>query len=290
MTGLSTLHCAICKRSNQTLHWHTDKETSAIWVYCVGKCQRGYSIRDYCYTAGIDFKEFLRGDFDFQEAKPNEVNKLDWPAHFIPMSDPRAKKGVEYIKSRSLSLRGDMYYDVEREAIVFPYYWEDVFVGAQTRLIKPWNNNGDKVKMLTLPGTRLGLVFYNWNQAPFVTDIKGIVVCEGAINALSIQQTLDYSFGGVLKNPFKVVATSGCGTTKHQLEKLKEFKKAGKKIIVAFDSDEPGLKGVKKLIDADVATHHALTTDTDKDWNDILKENGHKQTAKIFMSSITSVS
>lgn len=290
MTGLSTKHCAICKRPNQTLHWHTDPDTGDIWVWCNGRCQRGYSLRSYCHTAGIDLGEFLNGEFDFQEATPNEVSRLEWPQYFVSLSDPRAKKGVEYIESRGLEVKGDMYYDIDKEAIVFPYYYSSVFVGAQTRLLQPWvDKDGDVTKMLTLPGTRLGLVFYNWNQEPFVTNIKGVIVCEGAFNAITIQQVLDKSFGGVLRNPFKVVATSGCGTTKHQLEKLAELKEAGKKIIVAFDSDEPGLKGVRKFIESGVATHHALTADTDKDWNDILKEEGFENTAKIFMASIQKV-
>lgn len=290
MSGLSTQHCKICNRQNRTLHWHTDKESGDIWVYCVGKCQRGYSLRSYCYTAGIDLNDFLKGDFDFQEATPNEVSRLDWPAHFVSLSDPRAAKGVEYIKSRGLNLNLDAYYDLERDSIVFPYYFSSVFVGAQTRLLTPWlNKDGDLTKMLTLPGTRLGLVFYNWNQDAFVTNIKGVVICEGAFNAIALQQALDTSYGGVLKNPFKVVATSGCGTTKHQMEKLKELKDAGKKIIVAFDSDEPGLKGVKKLVGAEIATHHALTGDTAIDWNDVLKLHGATETARIFIKSITKV-
>jgi hypothetical protein len=288
MSGLSTLHCQICKRPNQTLHWHTDPDTGKIWCWCNGRCQRGYSLRDYCYTSGIDLSEFLKGDFDFAETKPNEVNKLEWPAHFIPLSDPRAEKGREYIKSRGLELRGDMYYDMEKEAIVFPYYFGNVFVGAQTRLIEPWSTVEGEVKMLTLPGTRLGLVFYNWNQSPFVTDVKGVIVTEGAFNALSIQQNLDKLYGSVLKNPWKVVATSGCGTTKHQLEKLKELKDAGIKIVCAFDSDEAGLKGLSKLSKADALTHYALTQDTEQDWNDVLIEkNG--DFAKHFLSSIKTV-
>lgn len=287
---MNTKKCLICKRPNNTLHWHTDPDNGDIWVWCNGKCQRGYSLRSYCHTAGVDLNEFLAGDFDFQEATPNEVSRLDWPQHFVSLSDPRAKKGVDYIKSRGLELKGDMYFDIESEAVVFPYYFSSVFVGAQTRLLKPWvNKDGEETKMLTLPGTRLGLVFYGWNQDPFVTNVKGVVVCEGAFNALSIQQALDKAYGGVLKNPFKVVATSGCGTTKHQIEKLKELKEAGKKIIVAFDSDEPGLKGVRKMIQAEVATHHALTGDTAIDWNDVLKENGPKEAAKIFMKSITEI-
>lgn len=282
--------CLICKRPNDTIHYHTDPDTGEIWLWCNGKCQRGYGIRQYCHLAGVDLVEFLKGDFDFQEAPPNEVNKLDWPQTYISLSDPRAKKGVDYIKSRGLDLKGDMYYDTEREAIVFPVYYSSVFVGAQTRLLEPWiNEEGDEIKMLTLPGTRLGLVFYGWNQDPFVTNVKAIVVCEGAINALSIQQSLDKVYGGVLKNPFKVVATSGCGTTQHQLDKLREFKDAGKKIIVAFDSDEPGLKGVKKFIDSGVATHHALTGDTAMDWNDVLQDVGFEVCAKRFMQSVQEV-
>lgn len=288
--SINNKKCLICKRPNNTLHWHCDKDTNEIWVYCVGKCQRGYSLRSYCYTAGIDLKDFLAGDFDFQEAAPNEVSRLDWPQSYVSLSDPRAKKGRDYIVSRGLEIKGDMYFDLESEAIVFPYYFSSVFVGAQTRLLRPWvNKDGEETKMLTMPGTRLGLVFYGWNQDPFVTNVKGIVVCEGAFNALSIQQALDHAYGGVLKNPFKIVATSGCGTTKHQIEKLKELKDAGKKIIVAFDSDEPGLKGVKKMIDAEVATHHALTGDTAIDWNDILKDSGPEETARIFIKSITEV-
>ena len=283
---MNTKKCLICNRPNDTLHWHTDPDTGDIWVWCNGKCQRGYSLRSYCHTAGVDLQEFLSGDFDFQEATPNEVTRLDWPQHYVSLSDPRAIKGAEYIKSRGLELKGDMYFDLEKEAIVFPYYYSSVFVGAQTRLLTPWiNKDGEETKILTMPGTRLGLVFYNWNQDPFVTNIKGIIVCEGAFNVLSIQQSLDKAYGGVLKNPFKVVATSGCGTTKHQMEKLRELKEAGKKIICAFDSDEPGLKGLSKLRKEDVITHYALVDDITKDWNDILVEQ-KDNFAKHFLDCI----
>ena len=181
-----------------------------------------------------------------------------------------------------------MYYDTQREAIVFPYYYENVFVGAQTRLITPWERDGETVKVLTLPGTRLGLVFYNWNQSPFVTNIKGIILCEGAFNVLAIQQSLDKLYGGVLKNPWKVVATSGCGTTKHQMEKIAELKEAGIKVVCAFDSDEPGLKGLTKLRKEDVITHYALVEDTAMDWNDMLKEKG-EEFAQYFLNRIVKV-
>jgi hypothetical protein len=286
---MNTKKCLICKRHNDTIYWHTDEDTGAIWCWCSGKCQRGYSLREYCHIAGVSLTEFLKGDFDMTQAKSNEVSRLEWPQHFIPLSDPRAEKGIGYVKSRGLHIKGDMYYDMEREGIVFPYYYESIFVGSQTRLIEPWERDGEIVKMLTLPGTRLGLVFYNWNQGPFITNIKGVVVCEGAFNALSIQQSLDIFYGGVLKNPWKVVATSGCGTTQHQLDKLVYLKDAGIKIVCSFDSDDAGMKGLHKLNKAQAITHYSLTEDTDLDWNDVLKTHGHKDTASMFIKNIKSL-
>ena len=192
---MNTKKCLICKRNNDTIYWHVDEDTGGIWCWCTGKCQRGYSLREYCHAAGIDLNDFLKSDFEMTKASPNEVSRLDWQPQFLPLSDPRAKDGVEYIKQRGLEPKGDMYYDCEREGIVFPYYYESVYVGSQTRLLVPWENKEDKIKVITQPGTRLGLVFYNWNQGPFVTDIKGVVVCEGAFNAISIQQSLDKIYG-----------------------------------------------------------------------------------------------
>lgn len=287
---MNSKKCLICKKSNNTLHWHTDPDTNAIWVWCIGGCQRGYSLQSYCHTAGVNLTEFLKGDFDFQEAKPLEVTRLEWPTSYISLADPRAEEGVKYLKGRGVEIKGDMYYDLEKEAIVFPYYVGNTFCGAQTRLLKPWTNaDGDTTKILTMPGTRLGLVFYNWNQDAFVTNIKAIVICEGAINAISIQQALNNMYGGILKNPFKVVATSGCGTTHYQMDKLKEMKDAGKKIIVAFDSDEPGMKGLNKMIKHEVATHYAITGDSAIDWNDIVGTQGGKFLADFFIKNIKDI-
>lgn len=283
--------CGICRRPRDTVHWHADEKKQNIWCWCNGKCQRGYSLKDYVEQSGLNLEDFLNGDFQFLETKPNEVNRIEWPSSFIPLSDPRAAAGVNYIKSRGLEPKGDMYYDMAKEAIVFPYYYGNVFVGAQTRLLTPWvNEDGDVTKILTVTGTRLGLVFYNWNQEAFITKIKGVIVCEGAFNAIAIQQSLDKLYGSVLKNPWKVIASSGCGTTPHQIDKLRELKEADLKIVCAFDSDEAGLKGLAKMVREDVATHFMLTEDSDVDWNDLLKQNGHAEFAKIILSSIKSIS
>lgn len=280
--------CLICQPKNRTLYWHQNDE-GKIWCYC-NKCDRGYSLEQYCQIADIDMTEFLTGEFHMQEAKPDEVQAMAWPSSFIPLSDPRAEKGVEYIKSRGLNVDGDMYYDLNEEGIVFPYYVENHFCGAQVRFLKERiNEDGDKWKITTLPGTRLGLLFYGWNQGKLLAQIKGIIVCEGAFNALSIQQALNQVYGGVSRCPWRVIACSGSGATELQRETLKELKERGLKVVIAPDTDEAGMKMYQKFVESDAATHYAFTGDTTKDWNDKLKELGHEGFAKFVIKSITPV-
>lgn len=285
---LSTKHCLICNRPNQTLHWHKDAETGDIWVYCIGKCQRGYSLRQYVYGAGLSLSEFLKNEFEFRESAPNEVQVMKWPVKFIPLSDPRAEKGVKYVKSRGLSLDGDMYYDDDREGIVFPYYFDNHFCGAQIRFIKTrLNKDGDEQKIDTLPGTRLSMLFGLWNQSRFLTNIKAVGVCEGYFNALSLQQAFNLKYGGVANNPWKFICTSGCNVSKHHQEALIELKQQGIKVIGAFDADEPGRDGIAKMAKGDCITHISTTQDTDLDWNDMLKRHGHEAIAELFLKNMT---
>lgn len=287
---ITTKHCLICQRPNQTLHWHKDSETGDIWVWCQGKCQRGYSLRQYCFYAGIELADFLQGDFDFKEATPNEVQVMSWPAKFIPLSDPRAAQGVEYVKSRGLNLDGDMYYDQDREGIVFPYYFDNHFCGAQIRFIKPRvNKDGDIQKIDTMPGTRLGMLFGLWNQSRFLTNVKAVGVCEGYFNALALQQAFNLKYGGVANNPWKFICTSGCNASAHHRETLGELKEQGVKIIAAYDADEAGLEGIAKMVRSGCVSHLATTQDTQLDWNDYLRLHGHVSLASLFLNNITKV-
>jgi 5S rRNA maturation endonuclease (ribonuclease M5) len=281
-------YCLICNPKNRTIYFHRNEENGKIWLYC-NKCDRGYSLEQYCNIADIDMTEFLTGDFYMQEAEEDTVQAMAWPSSFVPLSDPRAEKGVQYIKSRGLTLDGDMYYDLNEEGIVFPYYVENHFCGAQVRFIKERvNEDGDVWKITTLPGTRLGLMFYGWNQSKLMAQIKGIIVCEGAFNALGIQQALNQAYGSV-GNPWRVIAASGSGATESQRQTLKELKDKGYKVVIAPDTDEAGMKMYQKFIESECATHYAFTGDTTSDWNDKLKELGHKEFAKFVIKSITPI-
>jgi phage/plasmid primase-like uncharacterized protein len=215
---------------------------------------------------------------------------MEWPTNFVSMADPLAAPGAEYVKSRGLSLDGDMYYDIDRKGIAFPYYFGGHFCGAQVRFITPWlDKDGNKRKIDTIPGTRLGLLFYGWDQGQFPADVKFLVVVEGAFNALSINQAFAETYGGITKSPWRAVACSGSGATKHQREAMKELSNNGLKIIIAPDRDEAGLKMLEKFLAYNVTNLSAIPPETDKDWNDYFKELGPKAFAEWFLSRIKSV-
>lgn len=285
MTRKDNRWCLICKPKNRTIYFHVNDKTGKVWLYC-NKCDKGYSLENYSRLTGISVEELLT-NARIEESRPNEVNAMAWPSNFIPMSDPRATKGVEYIKSRGLSLDGDMYYDLEEEGIVFPYYYGNSFCGAQVRFIVPRKTeDNDDWKITTLPGTRLGLLFYGWNQEHLMANVKGIIVTEGAFNALAVQQALNSAYGGISHNPWRAIACSGSGATDHHKEALKELKDKGLKIVIAPDTDDAGIKMAAKLKEAECVTHSAFTGDTDKDWNDISKSMPPKEFAKFVLSCI----
>jgi hypothetical protein len=278
--------CLICKRKNETLYFHEDPETGEIWVWCTGKCQRGYSIYEYCHEAGISLSEFLKTDLNFTEASTNEVKAMDWPRSFLSLSDRDAQPGVDYIRSRGLRPSDGMYYDSLREGVVFPYYFQNTYVGAQVRFLVPKNTVDNEMwKITTLPGTRLGYLFYGWSQVAFNSIIRYVVVTEGAFNALSIQQALNDHYGGMLKNPFKCIATSGSGVSNHHIETLKGLIENGYKVIAAPDSDQAGLKMLTKMQNAGACTHYALVDVDGKDWNNLLSE-GDVNLSEYFVGRI----
>lgn len=280
--------CLICNPRNRTLYWHTDEKTGKLWCYC-NKCNRGYSLVEYCKQADLDVEEFLKGDFHVEEAD-DTVNAMSWPASFIPLSDPRAIKGVEYIKSRGLSLDGDMYFDIEEEGIVFPYYFENQFVGAQIRFVEERvRDDGSSWKITTMSGTRLGLLFGLWNQSKMMANVKAVVVCEGYFNAMALQQAFNLKYGGISHNPWKFCCTSGSGVSDHQAESLRLLKEQGYKVFGAFDADEAGIDGLKKMIDGGCLTHYSSTLDPNNDWNDVLKSSNHADLANLFLKNVQHV-
>lgn len=290
MGQISTKKCLICKRPNDTLHWHEAEDGGLPWVWCQGVCQRAYSMYEYTALAGLTLGEFLTNKFTIKEAPPNEVRKMEWPKSFIPLFHKDAKPGVEYLEKRGIAPDDGMYYDTFRKGIVFPYFFDQAFVGAQIRFLEMWTDyDGSERKIDTVPGTRLGLLFYGWNQGPLLPHVKGVIVTEGAFNAKCIDQALSSIYPNILANPWKCVAASGSGASGHQTTTIRELKENGIKVIVAPDSDDAGMKMFEKFAKAEACTHYAFTEDSTKDWNDFAKAMGKEQFAKWFLGRVQRV-
>ena len=274
---------AIGRQANKSLHWHLGDD-GIPWVFCVGSCQRAYSIWEYTAKTGFTIADVQNSKIAFEEAAPNTVNKMEWPRQFIPLFDKRAAQGVEYIKKRKINPSGEMFYDFIQNGIVFPYYFDTSFCGAQIRFIEPKDSSN---KITTIPGTRLSLLFYNYNQMPLPLSTKAVIVTEGSFDALSIQQSLDTMYPE-FKNPFKVVALSGASISEHHREVLRDLKLSGLKIIAATDNDDAGFNACKKLIESSSISHYAVTGDEKVDWNSALVDfNGnHEEYGKWFLSKV----
>lgn len=213
---------------------------------------------------------------------------MEWPSSFVPLFDHRAKPGMEYLKSRGIDPDDGLYYDTWRNGIVFPYRYDGVFVGAQIRFLDP-SSNEDGRKIDTLSGTRSGLLFYNWDQSNLLPQIKAVIITEGALDCKCIEQSLMQTYGGILKNPWKCIATSGSGSSKHQLDTVKELKDSGYKVVLASDSDKAGMEMLGKYLKAEAITHYAFTEDSTKDWNKISQTMSKEEFSQFFLSKVQSV-
>jgi DNA primase len=284
-------NCLICVDGRRpTLKWFVFKEnTTRIFVHCIAHCKRTYSIEEYVATAGLTMTEFLQTygkNLNVDVIDSDELSKLDWPSFWLSIHDPLSKKGQEYLLSRGLTLQGGFAYDVSREAIVIPFYYGDQLVGAQLRFIVPRvYEDGYEQKIDTVPGSRLGKLFYGWNQKALNSGCKMLVVVEGAFDAAALQQNL--SSGA---NPaIRFVAVSGSNLSDHQIEQISKVKLSGIKTVLAPDCDEAGIQMIKKYKDVGCFTHVSITGDSKLDWNSFLKQRGKAALRKAFLENIRDV-
>ena len=133
------------------------------------------------------------------------------------------------------------------------------------------------------------LLFGSSEQA---TNLLGGILGSGGIGNVA-QSTTSVpgggGGGGISRNPWRVVGCSGSGATKHHTETIRELKDRGFKIILAPDSDEAGMKMLKKFHKAEAITHYTVTGKADVDWNDLLKSTDHESFAKWFLGGIKTV-
>jgi hypothetical protein len=275
--------CLVCKKPKDTIYYHI-YNNSDVWVYCCA-CGRSYTAEEYCDLGGIKYMDLLLSGIEFSENKPNEINRLEWPYYFISLFDVRAEPGRDYLRERGIDLSGEIYYDFKRKGIVFPMYYDMYFCGAQIRLIEPkMSIDGSMSKIISEPGTKTSILIYNWNQLPFLTDVKAIVITEGVINSLSLSQAMSLIYKDDLLSPYKFVALSGSSASDHHIEKFKELVDSGYKVIVAADNDDAGGKMIEKFLKSGAATHFSTPLESGEDWNDILVSYGKEELIKHFFS------
>jgi len=277
--------CLTCSAKHDTLYFHVDSQGTP-WVYCC-KCSDSMDLEDYCAINGIDMpteEEVARVTSYIEDL--NELQKMAWPRSFIPLWDKRAQGGREYLASRGIGPSDGIFFCTEREGIVFPYYYDSTCVGAQIRLISPGPGES---KITTVTGTRLGKLFYGWNQGDLPVNIKYLIVTEGAFNSIAIQQTLNKNYASALKNPYKAIAASGSSVGKYRSDILRELIGEGYKIILAPDSDSAGEKMLEKAIEEECITHWTRTDTEDEDWNDVLRIHGAEALKKQLLGNLRKV-
>ncbi len=111
--------------------------------------------------------------------------------------------------------------------LIIPYIYKQHILYFQGRSLL----EGVKPKYLSLDasyGVRAADILY-----PFELNSKEVVVCEGPIDARSLQ------LRGV-----NATCTTGCSMSNNQIEILKNW---GGKIIIGYDNDKAGLRGIEEV-------------------------------------------
>lgn len=280
--------CGICQAKHNTLYYHRNKQGVA-WLFC-NKCGTGMDLDIYCDMLGIEIpSEEMLAKICHDDPSDQELIKMNWPKNFIPLWNKDAKEGIKYLESRKIKPTDGIFYDEDTNGIVFPYYYDSYCVGAQIRFIEPKVKDEVKFKISTVPGTKLGKLFYGWNQLSLNPNIKYIIVTEGAFNSLALQQTLNSKYKSILSNPYKTIAVSGSSIGNHRAELLREKISEGYKVILSADLDAAGMKMMSKCCEEACITHYTFPENSgDKwnDWNDVLIQGGEDKVLELFTKNL----
>lgn len=141
--------------------------------------------------------------------------------------------------------------------VIIPFWRNEDLVYFQARSLI-----GQKPKYLN-PGSEFGLKTKNY-LFPFDLSQKYVVICEGPVDAISLQMQ------GV-----NATATLGCSISNTQSRLLAKFQG---RIIVGYDNDEAGKKGLRNLqltINAQrpLDIDYCFPDKQYKDWNEMHVDN-----------------
>jgi hypothetical protein len=270
------MSCPICKR----LKMQVTKLNVGEWCYCHA-CKLSASLKDICYATRISEEAFLQQygsliNNQTTSRQPPDNLEMPFPPEFSFLSNPDSKPALDYLATRGLSLKHlqNVFYNPMLNAIVFPYYYKGQYAGCQQRLIKP---SAEGPKMITQPGTKTGSLVYGWDQSPLSSSIKNIVICEGAINALSLR--------AACPNKDTLFVAIGGSSTKH-INIFKQLVKDEFNVICAFDTDKAGFEATRSYMFNNACTAYAYAPKAVGDWNDILILHGVKHLWLAFEKGV----
>ena len=222
---------------------------TGLWQ-CFKTGNKGNFLQLYAFLEGISYNE-AEADILFKEF--NE--------EFEPYSAPPTKPDLEYSKASEIRLIPVTLddYDTDDRMIqkAWTFLYERKLFNLETGGNKYYISKNPKYKeRVIIPFEENNNIFYfqartlrsdtpkylnpsdGWAKPshilyPFDEEADHLVICEGPLDAISLQ------IQGV-----NATCTMGCSVSEHQVEILKEF--TGK-IIIGYDNDDAGKRGVSKF-------------------------------------------
>lgn len=225
--------------------WHIDKTPSFIWndkdncFHCFS-CSRNYGILDLYMDKGMTYIEAVQElfknvgmEYDFSKKYINNNHpSFKYPQH---IKEDR-KKVEDYMSLRKISTKTLDYADVQSDEhgnVVFHYYdSNDILTSVKYRLGRKHTNEDNLnhiPKCWYQKGADNAPILYNMNR---IDPTKPLVITEGETDALSV---IEAGYKNVVSIP------GGCQNMQwieYNWDWLEQFDK----IIVWYDSDEPGIK------------------------------------------------
>ena len=251
---------------------------SGLWQ-CFKTGNKGNFIQIYAYLEGITYNQ-AEGDILFKELDGNFTKNIE-PAVVIP---PQERSDLhllpvtvhDYDSDNLLVLKAWTFlyerklFNLETEDSKYYVSTEGRYAG---RLIIPFEEDSEifyfQARALGEETPKYLNPAEGWPKSshilyPFDMDAESVVVCEGPLDAISLQ------IKGV-----NATCTMGCSVSEYQVEALKEFEG---KIVIGYDNDDAGKRGVSKFDYlrrlkrmADLYICHPPSEV--KDWNDALLQD-----------------
>ena len=226
--------------------WHKDKTPSFIWnpknnsAHCFS-CGRNYGIIDLYLEQGMTYLEAVEKLFKQVDIKYNFSNKdVQDFSYRYPKREHSDRANVEkYLGLRGISTKTLDYADVQSDIygnVAFHYYnSNDILMTVKYRLGRKFNKEKDHNKCWSQKDSDFAPLLFNMNR---IDPAKPLLVVEGEIDCLSV---IEAGYSNVVSIP------NGCANSQwiqYNWDWLEQFDK----IILWFDSDEPGIKARNDIL------------------------------------------